>query len=322
MRASVLGTGSFGTALAQVISKNCEEIYLFGRNDQVISSINKKKVNHIYHPLIKLNENIKAYNIKQNIDLINESDIILFSVPSGSVRSVSNNLNESLENKLIISTAKGIEYPSLTYMSQIIKEETNAKKVFSLSGPNFADELIRNVLSGITLGIDQDKYKKQILNLLDSQKIWLDFSNDVKGVEFCGILKNIYAVAMGILDSFFQGHNEKYTLLTLCFKEMNYILNELGHSYLIDKFCAFGDFNLTANTDKSRNRTLGLMLGKNMALNIDSSITIESLKAINAIKCKTETLNVPIIDFVYLSMRKPEKINIYMEHFLKKAKNY
>lgn len=296
---SVIGPGSFGTAIAQLVSPNVKTLNLFGRNDGIINSINQNNVNNVYHPLIKLNSNIKAFKIEES-KMLQDSDLVVFCVPSGSTRNVARNLKESLEDKILISTAKGIEYPSLNYMTQIIEEETGNDTIFSLSGPTFADELIRNVLSGITLGIDKQEYKKRIMHIFQSPSLLLDYSKDVEGVELCSVLKNVYATAMGIFDTYFQGHNEHNALLNLCFKEMNHILNSSGHDDLSDKFCAFGDLNLTANTDKSRNRTLGLMLGKNIKLDPKSTVTLESIKSVKAIKNKSNELGLitPIVSFV------------------------
>lgn len=299
MKVSVIGPGSFGTAIAQLISPNVDEVNLFGRNEGIINSINQNNVNNVYHPLIKLNKNINALKMEET-KILNDSDLVVFCVPSGSTRSVAKTFKESLNDKILISTAKGIEYPSLNYMTQIIEEETGNETIFSLSGPTFADELIRNVLSGITFGIDKQRYKKTVMQVFKSPSLLSDYSEDVEGVEFCSVLKNVYATAMGIFDTYFQGHNEHTALLNLCFKEMNYILNSSGHNDFSDKFCAFGDLNLTANIDKSRNRTLGLMLGKNMMLDSRSTVTLESIRSVKAIKDKSTNLHIkmPIVSLV------------------------
>lgn len=325
MRAAVIGAGSFGTSIAQVISKKANEVKIFGRNENVIHSINTDHVNNIYHPLVDLNSNITACNISKSYISLDESKLIIFCVPSGAVRDVANKYHEFLSDKIIISAAKGIEYPSLKYMTQIIKEESGSDSVISLSGPTFADELIRNVLSGITFGVNGSKNERDILDLFRSPNILIDVSTNVEGVELCGILKNIYAVATGIFDSFFHGFNEHYTFLNLCFKEMKYILDEMGNYNMSDKFCAFGDLNLTANSDKSRNRTLGLILGKNIELDPNrSTITLESLKSAKAIKVKTDelNLNVPIINFVDSSFNDPRNMREKVNSLLKKICEY
>lgn len=304
MKVSVIGPGSFGTAIAQLISPNVDEVNLFGRNERIINSINQNNVNNVYHPLVSLNKNISAHHLEER-SLIEETDVVIMSVPSGSLKGVVKNLKPHLHDKIVISTIKGIHYPSTKLISQIIREETCNENVFTISGPTFADELIRNLLSGLTLGIDKEEYLRDIKKLMKSPNLMMDFSNDVRGVELCGVLKNVYAVAMGIFDSSFYGSNEHYSFLTACFKEMLLILRKLSFDEdLINKFCGFGDLNLTACVDKSRNRTIGLMIGKGISLNLNrSSITVEGLKSARAIKelSNKHELETPIVDFVNTS---------------------
>ncbi|CEL25135.1 NAD(P)H-dependent glycerol-3-phosphate dehydrogenase [Methanobacterium formicicum] len=317
MKVSVLGPGSFGTAVAQLISQNVNEINLFGRNKDIINSINQKNINNVYHPWVPLNENIKAFKL-ENKNLIMDSDLIIFCIPSGSTRIVAEYLSGVLDDQIVISTAKGIEYPSVKYMTQVIKEETGLDNIFSLSGPTFADELIRNVLSAVTMGIRGSH--KDIINLFKSPNILLDVSEDVEGVELCSILKNIYATAMGIFDTYYQGNNEHNALLNLCFKEMDSILRASGHMGLYSNFCSFGDLVLTANTDKSRNRTIGLMLGKNMKLDPSSPVNVESIKSVKAIKMMSNNYNfkTPILDFVDLAFDEREDIRQLMNQLIKR----
>jgi len=312
MIVSIIGAGSFGTAIAQVISWNAEKVYLMARRPEAVDAINRTHENSTYHPGVKLRENIEA--VLMDGSVLEQSDYIFLAVPSGNLRSIVRSLNSSLRNKKIVSCIKGIEHPGLKTMTSIIREETESRTVFSISGPNFADELIRGMTSGITIGSDS-RHAGELADLLRSPAIILDHSENVEGVEFCGILKNVYAVAMGILDGQITGENHRHSLLTLCFREMNCILNEMGYSELHDRFCGFGDFLLTSTTDKSRNRTLGLMLGKKMRLSEDSTITIESLRSIRAIRELTEGLDLPVLELVYRTMQDPENVNIYIRDF-------
>ncbi|BAW31301.1 MAG TPA: NAD(P)-binding domain-containing protein [Methanothermobacter sp.] len=319
MKISVIGAGSFGTAIAQILAENVDNVYLLARNKKRAEYINRTHENKWYHPGIKLDEKIKVAIIQESDEIIEDSDYIFFAVPSGSLRSIIKSFDSHLKDKKIISCIKGIEYPSLKPMTTVIQEETDSKTVFCISGPNFADELIRGVTSGITIGAPI-KYQKNIRGLLESQNIILDYSENIKGVEFCGILKNVYAVGMGILDGRITGENHRYTLLTLCFKEMKQILDEMGYVKLLDKFCGFGDFLLTALTDKSRNRTLGLMLGKKMQLSEKSTITIESLRSIKAIRTLTNNLNLPILELVHKTLETPDNISVHIKNFQENLK--
>lgn len=117
MRVSIIGPGSFGTALAQLISKNTGEVYLFGRNKNVLNSINNKSRNDVYFPLNQLNDNIRAFHLKNDVFLIDETDLVILSVPSGVLGSVIQELNPYLNDKVVISSIKGIDYPSLKLMT-------------------------------------------------------------------------------------------------------------------------------------------------------------------------------------------------------------
>jgi len=314
MNISIIGAGSFGTAIAQILVENVDNVYLLARNKKRAEYINKAHENIWYHPGIILNDKIRAAVIQESDNILKGSDYIFFAVPSGSLRSVLNSLDSQLEDKKIISCIKGIEYPSLKPMTTIIQEETGSDTVFCISGPNFAYELIRGVYSGITIGAPK-KYQRNIRSLIESPRIMFDYSENVQGVEFCGILKNVYALGMGILDGHITGENHRYTLLTLCFKEIKQILDEMGHGELLDKFCGFGDFLLTSLTDKSRNRTLGLMLGKNIQLSKRSTITVESLRSIKAIKRLTDNMDLPILELVHETLQDPQSISVHIKNF-------
>jgi len=326
MQISIIGSGSFGTSIAQLISNNASKVNLLGRNKAVLDSINKNRINKYYFPKTLLSEKIKCYELSKHKELLNDSDLVIFALPSGVTRDIAEMLKSSIKDKPVLSTSKGIEIPSLNTMSDVIKEITGNERVYSLSGPTFADEIINGFFTCATVGIDNNKDRDLIMSVLKQPNFVFDFSNDVSGVELCGVLKNIYSVAVGIFDSFTNSSNEHYAFLNLCFKEMSEILNEYSDDKdLILKFCAFGDFNLTTNSDKSRNRTLGMMVGKGM-LNLtefNPSIIFEGLKSIKAIKEKSDNskLNVPIVEFVYESLNETENIKFKLNKLLTDLKN-
>ncbi len=324
MKIAVIGSGSFGTAISQSLATQVENVFLFAKRQNVIDDINNNSLNREYFTNIKLESNIKALSF-DCIDKISEVDIVILAVPSGVTREVAYNLKELLKDKYIISTAKGLEYPSLKTMTEVIKEETNSETVFSFSGPTFADELIAGNLSAATLGCKDEKFFYDYKKIIP-QNILLDYSFDTKSVELCGVLKNIYAIATGIWDSIHTSNNEHFMFLNLCFKEMNMILEKISYdSMLITKFCCFGDFNLTSNVDKSRNRTLGLMIGKNIISisSISSNIVLEGTKSIKGINqmVKDLEINTPIINFVNEVLGDNSNINISILNLLNKIKD-
>jgi len=322
MKVSVIGAGSFGTSIAQVISTKCSKVNLFARNKDVINCINKNRINKNYFPSVVLNKNIDCFDLFSDQSTLLDSEFIVFALPSGVTREVAGVLKTNIKDVPILSTSKGIEFPSLLTMSEVIKEVTGNSRVYSFSGPTFSDEIINGAFTSATIGIDNKKDSITLKEILNLPNLIFDYTNDVSGVELCGVLKNIYSIAAGIFDSFSNSNNEHHAFLNLCYKEMNSILNEYTEDKeLILRFCAFGDFSLTTNSDKSRNRTLGLMIGKGM-LNLNEfnpSIIFEGLKSINAIqkKCENKNIKVPIVRFVKESLDDIEGVKLNLSKLLK-----
>lgn len=321
MRVSVIGAGSFGTALAQLVSSSASEVLLFGRDNDVLRSINRHHVNQKYHPFIHLNPNIKALHISKETRPLRDSDLVFFSVPSGVTRQVTRALSHYLEGATIISTAKGVECPSLHTMSKVITDETNDTRTSSFSGATFADELIEGAISCATLGINEETNQNVIADALNAPYLLLDTSHDVEGVELCGVLKNIYAIATGIFDATVTGNNQHYAFLSLCFKEMGRFLDKASTDQnLIRKFCAHGDLHLTANVDKSRNRILGFIVGKLLITpkNVTSNAVFEGVKSAKALRKKSDALGLetPIISFVNSCFDDPTRVREYVKELL------
>lgn len=324
MKVSVIGAGSFGTAIAQVISTNASEVLLFGRDRDVLHSINAHRVNPKYHPFVKLNSNVRAFDVARDSQHLQESDLVVFSVPSGATRQVSRSVKKHLKDKVIVSAAKGAEFPAICTMSRVISQETGNDTIFSFSGPTFADELIQGFFSCATLGIDDKEYMDSVVRLLRTPSLILDFSHDVEGVEWSGILKNVYAIAAGIFDSTIAGNNEHYGFLSLCYKEMKRILDAVSSDKdLANKFCAFGDLNLTANVDKSRNRIFGFIVGKLWVTpgDIRSDVVVEGVKAAEALKTKCEALGVdaPIVNFVNSCLDDPKRVRWNIQELIRQS---
>lgn len=324
MKVSIIGAGSYGTAIAQLISQNAETVYLHARDKSAVKAINKRRVNPNYFPSLKLSKNIIAVQLYEDAQYLKHCDVIVFCLPSGVTRETARRLSaDHIKDKLIVSTSKGIEFPSLNTMSETISSVTGNKNIICFSGPTFADELIQGFLSGFTIGTSNQKQAKIATSLLGKSNVIYDFSNDIKSVELCGVLKNIYSIAIGIFDSFSYSNNEHYAFLNLCYKEMNSIIVRVSKDKeLVHKFCFFGDFNLTTNTDKSRNRTLGLMVGKGMLkLNeFNPSIVYEGMKSVRAIKkmSKRLGLNIPIVDFAHDSLNSKKNVKIEIASLLTK----
>lgn len=303
VKIAVLGAGGFGTAMAQSIAPSVTAVTLVARSPDVVESVNRRHRNRYYLPDVPLRENVRAHDFAGAEAVLRDADVITFCVPSSVTRDVARDVADSVAGKIVLSTAKGIAFPSLETMSEVITAESSPAEIVTLSGPTFADELVRGFTSYATLGGDGSTARKLAEEMFGESNLHMDFCADRRGVEYCGILKNVFSIAVGIIDAFAQSNNTHFGFLNYCYKEMCRFLAVLCTDVSISqKFCAFGDFTLTASVDKSRNRTLGMMIGKNF-IEVDqvkSGIIFEGSKSIHAIHkiAQDNGLKAPITDVV------------------------
>ncbi|MDD3984717.1 MAG: NAD(P)H-dependent glycerol-3-phosphate dehydrogenase [Methanobacterium sp.] len=300
LKVSVIGAGGLGTAIAQLISVNVDTVYLHARRKEVVDEIIKTGYNIEYYPNLKLATNIIPVN---NYDHIAECDIVFFCVPSSGIRGVlkkfSNYINDDC---IVVSTAKGIEYPSLKTMSEIIKEYFNISPII-FSGPNFAFEIALSLFTIANIASDNPKHLEIVKKILTTDKFKVKINNDVIGTEYCGVIKNINAIAYGICEGMSLNDNARYAVLTKGYNETKDIIKGIGGKReTVDDYCGFGDLVLTATSRESRNHTLGMLYGQRIVVDEKASgIIFEGKNSINAIKavCDKSSVNSTIINFVF-----------------------
>ncbi len=300
MKVAVIGGGSLGTAIAQSISTNVDEIYLYARRRKVIDEIKRNRVNSEYYPAIKLSDKIIPIN---NFSQMPNLDAIFFCVPSSSTREVARELEgQNVYGDIIISTAKGIEYPSLKRMSQIISEEIELSPVI-FSGPTFANEIVLNLPTAATIASKNANDLKILKNILATDNFIVDMCKDEVGTEMCGVIKNINAIAYGICEGMNVNENAKFAMLTKGFNETIEIVTKMGGCpETVHKYCGFGDLILTSTSNRSRNRTMGLLYGQKIIIDEKSTgVVFEGKKSIRAINDICETLDIDniIVEFVH-----------------------
>lgn len=299
-KVGVIGGGSLGTALAQILSQNVDEVCLHLRRQELADTINQTGFNNEYYPNTKLNENIMA---TADFNDLKDCEIIFLSVPSSALRETLSNLKEYISNEtILVSTAKGIEYPSLKTMGNLIEEYFDDEYV-SLSGPNFASEMILNLETVSNIASKNKDNSIKVKKVLTTQKFKVKIIDDVAGLEICGVVKNINAIANGICKGMNVNENARYAILTKGFEETIKIVEAIGgNRSTVQEYCGFGDLVLTSTSNESRNHTLGMLYGQRIIVDEDASgIVVEGKKSIKAIKdiCeKTDTESI-VVDFVY-----------------------
>ena len=300
LKVSVIGAGGLGTAIAQLISVNTDSVYLHARRKEVVDQIAKTGYNTEYYPNLKLADNIIPVD---NFSYIKDSDIVFFCVPSFGIRNALKDLSNYIcEDCIIVSTAKGIEYPSLNTMSQIVKEYFNRSPVV-FSGPNFAFEIALSLFTIANIASDDVKSLEPVKKVLTTDKFKAKINDDVIGTEYCGVLKNINAIAYGICEGMNLNDNARYAVLTKGFNETKDIIESLGGKReTVSDYCGFGDLVLTATSRESRNHTLGMLYGQKIVVDEKASgIIFEGKNSIKAIKelCDKNSVNSTIVNFVY-----------------------
>jgi glycerol-3-phosphate dehydrogenase (NAD(P)+) len=298
----IVGAGSIGTAIGNVLArKDAYNIILLSIEKEVVESINNKRRNQKYFPNLKLSKHIKATT---DINVLQNADIVFLAIPSnvivGYIDDVKNILNPKA---ILLNMAKGFG-PDNKIITESLKNITS-NPVCAFKGPTFARELINRIPTAFTIGSKDESHFKLFSDLFEDTNIYIDFTNDIRGVEILSLLKNIYAIATGIVDAHFSSSNLRFLFLTKAFNEMREImLNYGGMEGTLFKYCGFGDFCLTALNDLSRNRTLGLLIGKGFFVeDISDKVTLEGKIAVNVfcneIKRRNQNCDYPIISELY-----------------------
>jgi len=299
----IIGAGSIGTALGNTLAKKRGlDIKLLSIEKDVVKSINETRNNSKYFPNIKLAKYLKATS---DVEVLKEADIVFLAIPSNVTVDYTLSVKEYFrDDAILLNMAKGFSKGHYTITESLSQELPNP--VCSFKGPTFARELINKLPTAFTIGSVHIEHDGIFNEIFYNTPIHVDFTSDVKGVELLSILKNIYAIGMGIVDAHFNSANLRFLFLTKAFNEMKDILLKYGgREDTLFKYCGYGDFGLTALNDLSRNRTLGLLIGKGFFTNdISDKVVLEGKNAVSVFcdefaKSKSRSCHYPIMTELY-----------------------
>ncbi len=306
MKISVLGAGSWGTTLACLLANNGHNVYLWEINKQAAEKLDKERV----IPFIggaTIPENVV---ISSDLNVVNETEAVLFVVPSHFLRSTVmsiKKLNIDLGKKLIISATKGIENETLLRVSQIIEEiYPEAKdKIVALSGPSHAEEVSKQIPTVVTSASKNEELAIKVRDLFMNDYFRVYTQDDIVGVELGASLKNVFAVAGGIIDGLNFGDNTKAAIISRGLKELISLGVALGgKEKTFYGLSGVGDLMVTCFSKHSRNRNLGEMLAKGKTLEQaekELKMVAEGVKTCKSAYQLGKNLNIelPIINQVY-----------------------
>ena len=281
MNIFVLGAGTFGTAIANALSVNTNNnVVLFSRSKLKVKEINSSNTNKLCFPNKHLCKHLTASTDKNQ--LIN-ADIILIALPSKVIIQNLQYLKTYFKKDvLFVNLSKGIYQGGITIVESI-KYELKTENVVTLKGPSFAVEVMEHADTLLTLGYTTNDQYNKINSIIKDTSLYIDCTKDIRGVEVLSVLKNIYALVIGVVDAKYNSSNTRFMVLTKSFREFRVLLKSLGGSDdTLFLACGLGDLCLTSLNDLSRNRTLGLLIGKGF-FNTDyrsNTIILEGLNAI------------------------------------------
>jgi len=258
---TVIGGGAWGTALATMAARTGRELLLWAREDDVVTSINEHHENKDFLPGIPLAENLKATG---NLRDAANTDVILMVVPAQFVRPISLDLKPHLKGSTpVILCAKGIEQSSGKLMSEVITEILPKSPLVVLSGPTFASEVAKGLPSAVTIASKYQQIAQNVAETLGQPTFRPYLSRDVIGAEVGGAVKNVLAVACGIVAGLELGDNARAALITRGLAEMVRFGEALGAKReTMMGLCGLGDLILTCSSSQSRNMSLGMALGQ------------------------------------------------------------
>ncbi len=263
---SIVGAGSWGTTLAVLLGEKGFDVKLWARREELANQIESERENIQYLPGIKIPNNVIADNSLKNCT--EKSEIIICAIPSEFLRKAMKGVKPYFSNQIIVSVTKGIEPATSKRMSEVIAEELGGKtRIVVLSGPNHAEEVSKKMPTASVVASKDKIASKIIADCLGAPYFKLYRLDDVVGVEICGALKNIPAIATGVVDGFNFGDNTRASIITMGLMEMNNFGRHFGAKRgTVYGLAGVGDLIATCISKHSRNRFVGENLAKGKAI--------------------------------------------------------
>ena len=303
---AVMGGGSWATAIAKIVLSKTETINWYMRRDDRIADFKRLGHNPAYLTSVKFD--VKRINFSSNInEVVRESDTLIFVTPSPYLKSHLKKLKIKIKDKFIITAIKGIVPDDNLIVSEYFTQEYNvpAENIAVIAGPCHAEEVALERLSYLTIACPDTAKAQIVAERFASSYIKTSVSNDVAGIEYGSVLKNVYAIAAGICNGLKYGDNFQAVLMSNAVQEMNRFLttvhpldrNVYDSAYL-------GDLLVTGYSNFSRNRAFGTMIGKGYSVKsaqIEMEMIAEGYYGTKCIKeiNKHYHVNMPILDAVY-----------------------
>ena len=300
---SVIGAGSWGTALAVHLDKNGHEVTIWSILDSEVKMLQEEREQKDKLPGVKISE--RMHITKDLKEAITGKDVIVMAVPSTFIRSTAAMCASYVEQgQIVVDVAKGIEEDTLLSMTEIIAEEIPQAKVAVLSGPSHAEEVGRGIPTTIVVGAKDQHTAVYLQNIFMNEMFRVYISSDMKGIELGGALKNVVALVAGIADGLGYGDNTKAALITRGIAEISRLGMAMGGKYeTFYGLTGVGDLIVTCASKHSRNCRAGVLIGQGYSYQEamdEVKMVVEGVYSAKAAKALGEKYKVslPIIEKV------------------------
>lgn len=303
-RAAVLGGGSFGTVLANLLAENGIETWLWMRDPVQAADVQRSRENKKYIPGLKLADHLNVTSDMQHA--LQDTPFVLLSIPSKAFREISRQARPLMStDAIVVCSAKGIEVGSFKLMSQIMKEELPLHRAGVISGPNLAVEIAQKQLTGTVIASAHTEVCELVQRAFHSSYFRVYANNDLYGVELGGVLKNIYAIMAGIASSLGVGQNTLSLLMTRSIAEMSRFAVSMGANPMtFIGLAGMGDLIVTCTSPLSRNFRIGRAIGNGLTLEQaiqEVGQTAEGINTLRLVKEKADEKNIymPLANGLY-----------------------
>ena len=304
MKIGLFGTGAYGMALSSILVHNHCDVTMWTKHEKERDKLLKTRKNEKYLANFEIDKDIKVTcDVKE---CIKNSDLLIIAIPAAFVDSLCQEMKPYIKDNHIIIATKGIEQGTGLFMSEIVEKNLETTNVAVISGPTFAVDLITKMPAGLAIASKSPETTLLARQALQNNYIKLRDTNDIIGVEICGAIKNVIALASGMLTGLKANDSTKAMLLTEATHDMEAILRAFEcEQRTVLSFAGIGDLLLTCTSVKSRNYRFGKLIGekKNSKVIEDflKETTVEGYYTLESIYqlLKDKEAKIPIIDLIY-----------------------
>lgn len=302
MKVCILGSGAYGIALGSIFYKNNHDVTLWTHSsleekELTNKRISKKLPNYKIPLKIKITSNIKK--------AIKDSTLVVIAVPAYAVNSVGENIKNYITKDMhILIASKGIENDTCEFLTDVVERHISTNKIAVISGPSFAKDIVIDSPVGLSLATTNTKTRVLIKDLMENENVKIRETLDIIGVEICGAIKNVMAIASGMLEGMKVTDSTKALFLTEALNDIKELIDKLGgNKKTILSFAGFGDILMTCTSSNSRNFTYGYLIGEGKIKEAElyvNKTTVEGLYTLKSIKelIKRQNVKMEVIDLI------------------------